>query len=1213
MSITSYKALSKLLYLQNVTSDVQTQLNARIDTSSTAQTKAGALTVQGTFSAQGAVSMSSGLSVNGSTSLGSTTITGGGAGLDIAQGGSLTFSGASSVVSTNLSGGQTDTIAGVDIGIGGGNGSSYPNLVTNTIVGKSSLSVNVNAYQNSALGYEALKAVTSGGANSAVGYRAGYSLTTGTGNNYIGYGAGYSNTAGSNNVAIGNGTLFNATGGQYNTAIGDSALTNGVAQGSWNTAVGANSLLNNTASWTTAVGFEAMKSNTSGGGNSAFGAYALAANTTGYDNLAVGGNASASNTTGYQNTAIGRISQYSNVGGYDNTSVGFESLKSIIGATSNTAVGSKSLRLATNKAVVVSVTNGGSGYINGTYTARTASVVSGTPPTQILTVNVTVSGGAVTSLTIADGGYGYPSTATTYTVSNTLIGGTGTGFVFTVAALADSSYNTSVGESSLTALTSGSYNTAIGTNSLYNLTSGSENIAIGSSAASNLTSGSNNVFIGYNPAGSFSVSNSVYVGSGTTLRLFVDSTGGYINGSTATQKIYVAGDADTASTASKLVLRNASGNITGKVLISDVAQGTAPLTVTSNIKVANLNADLLDDQDGSYYLALGNATGTLATGKGGTGLSSIGTSNQILGVNTGGTGLEYKTVSGTNITVANAANSLTVSIPQSVATTATPTFAQITINNTPSADTDVATKGYVDATAQGLDIKASVRVATTANITLSGTQTVDGVTLVVGDRVLVKNQTTGSQNGIYVVASGAWTRATDADTSAKVTAGMFTFVEEGTANADGGWTLSTNSPITLGTTALVFTQFSGAGQVTAGAGLTKTGNTVDIVTASSSRIVVNPDSIDLATVADSGSGTFKKITVDLYGRVSGTAAVTSADISAVFPSSISVTSAYASTDFEVGSNVYAGTLANGTVAFGSASYSGMGSYYFTNSPNNTSKTVIVTSASGLLVGDVVNLKVLNGSTLSGVSISNISGQVITLSTSSDITNVVALIKPESVSPTSTFAFGANTIATGAWSVAFGSQSVAEGNTSFATGSGTRASGANSASFGYQTIASGNRSFATGISTIATGSQGFASGNGTQASGANAFATGVNSHAYADNTFATGWSTRAEGTNSSALGLFTTAQGYSQTVIGQYNVLQGTNGSYTSTDKAFIIGNGTSTSARSNALAVDWTGNVAASGAITATKVTVSTAPVADGDLTTKSYVDDVQVMHWMGI
>jgi hypothetical protein len=191
---------------------------------------------------------------------------------------------------------------------------------------------------------------------------------------------------------------------------------------------------------------------------------------------------------------------------------------------------------------------------------------------------------------------------------------------------------------------------------------------------------------------------------------------------------------------------------------------------------------------------------------------------------------------------------------------------KITNLATPTADADAATKAYVDATKQGLDVKDSVRVATTANITLSATQTIDGVAVIAGNRVLVKNQSTASQNGIYVVAAGAWSRSTDADTSAKVTAGMFTFAAEGTVNADTGWVLTTNDVITLNTTPLTFTQFSGAGQIVAGNGLTKTGNTLDVGTANAARIVVNADNIDLATIGT--AGTYKSVTVDAYGRIS---------------------------------------------------------------------------------------------------------------------------------------------------------------------------------------------------------------------------------------------------------------------------------------------------------------------------------------------------------
>lgn len=157
--------------------------------------------------------------------------------------------------------------------------------------------------------------------------------------------------------------------------------------------------------------------------------------------------------------------------------------------------------------------------------------------------------------------------------------------------------------------------------------------------------------------------------------------------------------------------------------------------------------------------------------------------------------------------------------------------------------TEAATKAYVDSAASGLSGKASVVVATTANIaTLSGLLTVDGVTTVANDRVLVKDQTTQSQNGIYTAAAGAWTRATDTDTWIELRS-AFVFVESGTVNTQRGFLCSIPVAGTLGTDPVPFTLFSSAGQITGGAGLVKTGSTLDVV--GTSGIVALADSIQL--------------------------------------------------------------------------------------------------------------------------------------------------------------------------------------------------------------------------------------------------------------------------------------------------------------------------------------------------------------------------------
>jgi len=152
-----------------------------------------------------------------------------------------------------------------------------------------------------------------------------------------------------------------------------------------------------------------------------------------------------------------------------------------------------------------------------------------------------------------------------------------------------------------------------------------------------------------------------------------------------------------------------------------------------------------------------------------------------------------------------------------------------TISTTPSGSTDIANKAYVDTVAQGLDTKASVVAGTTANITLSGTQTVDGVVLIAGDRVLVKNQTTTANNGLYLCAAGSWTRTTDMDTWAEVP-GAYVFVEGGSTLADTGWVCTSDAGGTIGVTAITWAQFSGAGSGVSSINFGSTGLTPSSVT-----------------------------------------------------------------------------------------------------------------------------------------------------------------------------------------------------------------------------------------------------------------------------------------------------------------------------------------------------------------------------------------------
>ena len=293
----------------------------------------------------------------------------------------------------------------------------------------------------------------------------------------------------------------------------------------------------------------------------------------------------------------------------------------------------------------------------------------------------------------------------------------------------------------------------------------------------------------------------------------------------------VSGDA-TVSNSGALTI--ASGSVESSMLAGSIA----------NSKLANSSVTV-----GSTSIDLGGSATAIA------GITEIDIDN----VNINGNTISTTNSNGNLVLDPNGTGTVDVS------------SARITSVATPTASTDAATKAYVDAQLQGLDVKNSVRVATTANGTLASAfangQTVDGVSLSTGDRILLKNQSTGSENGIYTVnASGAPTRATDFDENSEVTGGAFFFVEEGTVNADNGFALTNDGSITVGTTALTFTQFSGAGQLTAGDGLAKSGNTFS-VNVDDSSIEINSDT--LRVKASGITNAMLAGSIDLTAKVTG--------------------------------------------------------------------------------------------------------------------------------------------------------------------------------------------------------------------------------------------------------------------------------------------------------------------------------------------------------
>jgi len=277
--------------------------------------------------------------------------------------------------------------------------------------------------------------------------------------------------------------------------------------------------------------------------------------------------------------------------------------------------------------------------------------------------------------------------------------------------------------------------------------------------------------------------------------------------STLTSKS-MSGASNTFSSISNASLTNSSVTFNG-VNVALGASGTITATATAALTIGTGLSGTSFNGSTAVTIAIDSTVATL----------------------TGAQTLTNKTISGSSNTLTNIANASLTNSAVTVGTTSIALGASsltlgglttVTVTQDPTSALELAPKQYVDAVAQGLDPKASCVAATTANITLSGTQTIDGVALIAADRCLVKDQTLSQNNGIYLVAAGAWTRATDMDTWLEVP-GAFTFIEQGTTLADTGWVCTSNAGGTLGTTAITFVQFAGVGSYTAGTGLTLTG------------------------------------------------------------------------------------------------------------------------------------------------------------------------------------------------------------------------------------------------------------------------------------------------------------------------------------------------------------------------------------------------------